>query len=87
MDSETLLDCLELAAAAREIDMQASPYDLGDYGYHADCHRGRGRPRRVRPCQKAIATAPTPLRAALWSAVTCCCRLPVTSRSGDWPVG
>jgi hypothetical protein len=33
IDSETLLDCLELAAAAREIDMRASPYDLSDYGY------------------------------------------------------
>jgi hypothetical protein len=28
IDSELLLDCLELAAAAREIDMRASPYDL-----------------------------------------------------------
>ncbi|MFZ0719093.1 3-methyladenine DNA glycosylase [Mycobacterium sp.] len=33
IDSETLLDCLELAAAAREIDMRASPYDLTAYGY------------------------------------------------------
>jgi len=33
IDSETLLDCLELAAAAREIDMRASPYDLSDFGY------------------------------------------------------
>jgi hypothetical protein len=33
IDSEMLLDCLELAAAAREIDMRASPYDLTAYGY------------------------------------------------------
>jgi hypothetical protein len=33
IDSELLLDCLELAAAAREIDMRASPYDLSGYGY------------------------------------------------------
>jgi len=65
IDSELLLDCLELAAAAREIDMRASPYDLSDYGYtpiaveHAD-----GRAEYVR-CQKAIAARAAPLRAAL----------------------
>ena len=27
------MDCLELAAQARELDMRASPYDLRDYGF------------------------------------------------------
>ena len=27
------MDCLELAADARELDMRASPYDLLDYGF------------------------------------------------------
>nr|WP_280506087.1 3-methyladenine DNA glycosylase [Nocardia farcinica] len=33
VDSDLLLDCFELACAARELDMRASPYDLRDYGY------------------------------------------------------
>ena len=33
VDSELLVDCLELAADARELDMRASPYDLRDYGF------------------------------------------------------
>ncbi|GGK38465.1 hypothetical protein GCM10011591_07700 [Nocardia camponoti] len=33
VDSELLLDAFELACAARELDMRASPYDLRDYDY------------------------------------------------------
>ena len=33
VDSDLLLDACELAYAARELDMKASPYDLGAYGY------------------------------------------------------
>jgi len=33
VDSDLLLDCLELAADARELDMRASPYDLSGYGF------------------------------------------------------
>ncbi|WP_438804500.1 3-methyladenine DNA glycosylase [Nocardia alni] len=33
VDSALLLDCFELACAARELDMRASPYDLTEYGY------------------------------------------------------
>jgi hypothetical protein len=65
IDSELLLDCLELAAAAREIDMRASPYDLSDYGYAPIAvEDAAGRAEYVR-CQKAIATRAEPLRAAL----------------------
>jgi hypothetical protein len=35
VDSDLLMDALELAYAARELDMRASPYDLRDYGYDA----------------------------------------------------
>ena len=64
-DSELLLDCLELAAAAREIDMQASPYDLRGYGYAPIAvEHASGRAEFVR-CQKAIAARAAPLRAAL----------------------
>ncbi len=33
VDSALLLDCFELACAARELDMRASPYDLAEYDY------------------------------------------------------
>ena len=65
IDSEMLLDCLELAAAAREIDMRASPYDLSGYGYTPiPVEDPVGRAEYVR-CQKAIAARAEPLRAAL----------------------
>lgn len=31
--SDLMRDCFELALQAREVDMRASPYDLGEYGY------------------------------------------------------
>jgi hypothetical protein len=65
IDSELLLDCLDLAAAAREIDMRASPYDLRGYGYAPIAvESAAGRAEYVR-CQKAIAARAAPLRAAL----------------------
>jgi hypothetical protein len=65
IDSELLLDCLELAAAAREIDMRASPYDLRGYGYAPIAvEHAAGRAEYVR-CQQAIAARAEPLRAAL----------------------
>ncbi|MET9289312.1 3-methyladenine DNA glycosylase [Nocardia beijingensis] len=33
VSSDLLLDCFELACAARELDMRASPYDLSEFGY------------------------------------------------------
>ncbi|MGW5216804.1 3-methyladenine DNA glycosylase [Nocardia sp. NPDC004085] len=33
ISSDLLLDCFELACAARELDMRASPYDLTEFGY------------------------------------------------------
>ena len=65
IDSELLLDCLELAAAAREVDMRASPYDLSDYGYSPIAvEHPAGRAEYVR-CQSALALRAAPLRAAL----------------------
>ena len=49
VDSELLIDCLELAADARELDMRASPYDLTRLRIRADRHRDARRPGRVRP--------------------------------------
>ncbi|MDD7814609.1 3-methyladenine DNA glycosylase [Mycobacterium sp. CSUR Q5927] len=65
IDSELLLDCLQLAAAAREIDMRASPYDLSGYGYAPiRIENPAGRAEYVR-CQTGIAQRAAPLRAAL----------------------
>lgn len=65
IDSELLLDCLELAADAREIDMRASPYDLSGYGYAPIAiETTAGRAEYVR-CQSVIAQRATPLRTAL----------------------
>lgn len=65
IDSELLLDCLQLAAAAREIDMRASPYDLSGYGYTPiRVENPAGRAEYVR-CQTGIAQRAVPLRAAL----------------------
>lgn len=65
IDSELLLDCLELAAAAREVDMRASPYDLSGYGYSPiTVENATGRAEYVR-CQTTIMRRAEPLRAAL----------------------
>jgi hypothetical protein len=65
IDSELLLDCLQLAAAAREIDMRAGPYDLSDYGYSPIAVENRaGRAEYVR-CQSEIAQRAGPLRESL----------------------
>lgn len=65
IDSELLLDCLELAAAAREVDMRASPYDLSGCGYSPiTVENATGRAEYVR-CQTAIMRRAEPLRAAL----------------------
>jgi hypothetical protein len=65
IESELLLECLQLAAAAREIDMRASPYDLSDYGYSPIAVESRaGRAEYVR-CQSEVAQRAKPLREAL----------------------
>jgi hypothetical protein len=63
--SELLMDCLDLAAAARALDMQASPYDLADYGISPiSIEDPDGRTEYVRR-QRDIAERAAPLRAAL----------------------
>lgn len=48
-DSDLLMDCLELAADARELDMRAGPYDLTDYGLAAiEVEHPDGRAQYVR---------------------------------------
>lgn len=62
-----LMDCLDLAADARMLDMQASPYDLAGYGITPIAIEGAaGRAEYVR-IQQDIADRGAPLRARLLS--------------------
>jgi hypothetical protein len=63
--SELVMDCLELAADARVLDMRASPYDLRGYGFDAiSIETPAGRAEYVR-AQQDIADRAAPLRATL----------------------
>jgi hypothetical protein len=63
--SEMLLDCLDLAADARALDMRASPYDLAASGLTPIAiETPRGGVEYVR-CQRDIARRAAPLREAL----------------------
>jgi hypothetical protein len=65
VDSELVMDCLELAADARELDMRASPYDLRDYGFEPIAvETPAGRAEYVR-AQQSVAERAAPLRAIL----------------------
>ena len=65
IESELVMDCLEAAAQARELDMRASPYDLRDYGFEPiaiETPAGRAEYVRV---QQQVAERAAPLRATL----------------------
>jgi hypothetical protein len=63
--SELVMDCLELAADARALDMRASPYDLRDYGFQPIAiETAAGRAEYVR-AQQSVAERAAPLRAVL----------------------
>jgi hypothetical protein len=65
VSSELVLDCLELAADARALDMRASPYDLAAKGLTPIAiETPRGGAEYVR-CQRDIARRAAPLREAL----------------------
>ncbi|HEX7825784.1 MAG TPA: 3-methyladenine DNA glycosylase [Mycobacterium sp.] len=65
VESGLLMDCLDLAADARELDMRASPYDLTGYGFEPIAiETSAGRAEYVR-AQQDVADRAAPLRAAL----------------------
>lgn len=65
VESDLLMDCLDLAAQARELDMRASPYDLREYGLEPIAvEESAGRAEYVRH-QVAVAERAVPLRAEL----------------------
>lgn len=64
-DSDLLMDCFNLAVAARVLDMRASPYDLREFGYTPiRIEAPAGRAEYVRG-QQALSTAAVPLRERL----------------------
>jgi hypothetical protein len=79
VESEVVMDCLELAADARSLDMRASPYDLRDYGFEPIAvETPAGRAEYVR-AQQSIAERAAPLRAILADR----CDLLVTAATGE----
>ncbi|MQY26267.1 3-methyladenine DNA glycosylase [Nocardia aurantia] len=68
IDSDLLLDCFELACAARDLDMRASPYDLSGLGYAPiPVETPAGRADYVRE-QSRLAERAGPLRERLLAA-------------------
>lgn len=65
IESGLVLDCLELAADARILDMQASPYDLADLGFAPIAVETPGGRREYARAQEAISERAAPLRARL----------------------
>lgn len=65
IDADLVLDCLDHAFAARELDMRASPYDLVDYGYEPIAiESASGRGEYIRR-QTELADRARPLRSRL----------------------
>ncbi|TQK27409.1 3-methyladenine DNA glycosylase [Arthrobacter sp. SLBN-53] len=65
VESELVMDCLELAADARVLDMCASPYDLTDYGFAPVAIETAAGRAQYAKAQQDIADRAAPLRAAL----------------------
>ena len=60
--SDLVTDCFENAAAARELDMRASPYDVSSYGLEAvRVETAEGR-REYVELQRAVIERTAPLR-------------------------
>lgn len=79
VSSEFVMDCLDLAADARALDMRASPYDLRDYGFEPIAiETPAGRAEYVR-AQQTVAERAAPLRTALADQ---CDRLLTTAAGG-----
>ena len=80
VDSALVIECLELAAQARELDMRASPYDLRAYGFDPiaiETPAGRAEYVRV---QQGVAERAAPLRDRL---ADHCERLLATAGTAD----
>jgi hypothetical protein len=63
--SELVADAFEVALAAREVDMRASPYDLSDYGFAAVPIETRAGREEYVELQRGIASRARPVRERL----------------------
>ncbi len=63
------MDCLELAAEARELDMRASPYDLTAYGFAPIAIETPRAARNTCGPNRVVADRAAPLRAAAGAAL------------------
>ena len=80
VNAELVMDCLELAADARVLDMRASPYDLDAHGFAPIAiETPAGRAEYVR-LQQEVANRAAPLRATL---ADHCDRLLIAARAGQ----
>lgn len=68
LPSELVADAFELAWAAREIDMRASPYDLSQLGYAPICIETEEGRREYESAQRAITQRAEPIRRRLLQA-------------------
>ena len=65
IDSGLVLDCFELAADARVLDMRASPYDLRAFGFEPIAVETPAGRREYAQAQEAVSARAAPLRARL----------------------
>lgn len=65
VESGLVLDCLELAADARVLDMRASPYDLRAFGFEPIAVETPAGRREYTRAQEAISARAAPLRTRL----------------------
>ncbi len=75
IESGLVLDCLDVAADARVLDMRASPYDLRGFGFEPIAVETPGGRREYTRAQEAISGRAAPLRARL---LECCDALVAT---------
>nr|WP_260765192.1 3-methyladenine DNA glycosylase [Mycobacterium sp. SMC-4] len=65
IETDLVLDCFELAVEARVLDMRASPYDLGEYGFAPIAVETPAGRRAYAAAQQAVTERAAPLRARL----------------------
>ncbi|MCC3274195.1 3-methyladenine DNA glycosylase [Arthrobacter zhangbolii] len=76
LPSELVMDCFELSWRIRAMDMQASPYDLADWGYEpiqVETPQGRA---EYAAAQRAFAEESQQLRTRILTALAACTELP-----------
>jgi hypothetical protein len=79
---EVVADAFELATAAREIDMRASPYDLRGYGFEPIRIETRGGREEYVSLQRELHARGVPIRERLIGVYRALCGWPLRGRKG-----